>query len=103
MKSHIPLRKYNFSTLQMHISFGKFYVYMQKSHISFGKFYIYTLKGDISLRNYAFSRGERYISPRKSQIFTFQFPCYFWLDPKVTKKSRLNRAGYSVPSVRCRV
>ena len=29
--------------------------------------------------------------------------CYFWLDPKVTKKSRLKLLRYSVPFVRCRV
>ena len=28
---------------------------------------------------------------------------YFWLDPKVTKRSRLKLASYSVPFVRCRL
>ena len=29
--------------------------------------------------------------------------CYFWLDPKVTKRSRLNRTGYSGRRLRCRL
>ena len=29
--------------------------------------------------------------------------CYFWLDPKVTKRSRLNRPGYSGRRLRCRL
>ena len=29
--------------------------------------------------------------------------CYFWLDPKVTKKSRLNRPVYSGQRFRCRL
>ena len=29
--------------------------------------------------------------------------CYFWLDPKVTKRSRLNRPGYSGQRLRCRL
>ena len=29
--------------------------------------------------------------------------CYFWLDPKVTKRSRLNRSGYSGQRLRCRL
>ena len=29
--------------------------------------------------------------------------CYFWLDPKVTKRSRPNLASYFVSFVRCRV
>ena len=31
------------------------------------------------------------------------FVCYFWLDPKVTKRSRLNRPGYSGRRLRCRL
>ena len=31
------------------------------------------------------------------------FVCYFWLDPKVTKRSRLNRTGYSGRRLRCRL
>ena len=28
--------------------------------------------------------------------------CYFWLDPKVTKRSRLRLLRYSLPALRCR-
>ena len=53
---------------------------------------------------YCFCQKHRYLfSFFFCWITSNCFVCYFWLDPKVTKRSRLNRTGYSGRRLRCRL
>ena len=58
------------------------------------------------LHENGWTASRRVLTPRQvEQIVRIlgEPTCYFWLDPKVTKKSRLKLLRYSVPFVRCRV